>query len=52
MGWKGSYEFEDNNDWGGKAGLGLKKIMSGVERQVWIWRIMNGIERQVWIRRE
>jgi hypothetical protein len=26
--------FEDNNEWGGKAGMDRKKIMSGVERQV------------------
>ncbi len=36
MGWKGSFGFEDNNEWGGKAGLDFRIIMSGVERQVWL----------------
>jgi hypothetical protein len=34
VGWKVSYEFEVNNEWSGKAGKYLKRIMSGVERQV------------------
>jgi hypothetical protein len=38
MGWKGRYGLEENNEWGGKAGMDWKKIMSGVERQVWIGR--------------
>jgi hypothetical protein len=24
------------NEWGGKAGVNLKRIMNGMERQVWI----------------
>jgi len=38
MGWKGRYGFEDNNEWDGKAAIDLKRIMIGVERQVWICR--------------
>ncbi len=34
MGWKGRFGFEENNEWGGKAGKDLKRIMSVVERQV------------------
>jgi len=37
VGWKG-FGFEENNEWDGKAGLDLKRIMSGVERQVRICR--------------
>jgi hypothetical protein len=35
VGWKGSYELKDNNEWGGKAGIDMKRIMSGVER-LWL----------------
>ncbi len=38
MGLKGSYVFEDNNEWDGKAVMYLKRIISGVERQVRIYR--------------
>jgi hypothetical protein len=34
VGWKGRYGFEENNEWDGKAGMDLKKIMSGVEKHV------------------
>jgi hypothetical protein len=34
MGWKGRYGFEENNEWSGKTCKDLKRIMSGVERQV------------------
>jgi hypothetical protein len=27
--------YEENNEWGGKAGKYMKRKMSGVERQVW-----------------
>jgi hypothetical protein len=52
VGWKGRFGFEENNEWGGKAGKDLKRIMSGVERHVWIEENNEWDGRQVWFEKE
>jgi hypothetical protein len=34
MGWKRRYGLEEYNEWGGKADKYMKRIMSGMERQL------------------